>query len=115
MDTRLRQALADHVIMLGSKPFTFPSIPGPLNASTEIYTQRWDSSLPPDEYKFTVAEIVAYLAALGLLLTAIPGPYDSDADAAAGGVAIGGYYEISISNIYGIPAGNGGVLKRRVE
>lgn len=44
----------------------------------------------------------------------IPGPFDNDADAAAGGVAIGQEYFLSVGNTYGITVGSGGIKKTRM-
>lgn len=43
----------------------------------------------------------------------IYGEYDDDAAAASGGVPVGGIYTLSQTNLYGIPVGNGGILKKR--
>ena len=43
------------------------------------------------------------------------GEFDDDSAAGTGGVPIGGYYRLSQANAYGIPTGNGGILKRREE
>jgi len=39
--------------------------------------------------------------------------YSSDELAGVAGVPVGGLYELSADNIYGIPVGNGGMLKIR--
>ena len=44
----------------------------------------------------------------------IPGPFDNDAEAAAGGVAIGQEYFLTVGNTYGITVGNGGIKKTRM-
>ena len=44
------------------------------------------------------------LVAAGLVV--VSGTYDDDADAALGGVDIGGYYLLSSSNTYGLPEGH---------
>lgn len=43
----------------------------------------------------------------------IYGEYADDGAAALGGVPVGGYYKLSQTNLYGIPTGNGGILKER--
>lgn len=40
------------------------------------------------------------------------GTYDDDADAAAAGIEIGEYYELSAENLYGLPEGQ---IKRRIN
>jgi len=44
-----------------------------------------------------------------------PGPYRDDDDAAMNGIAVGQKYLLSIDNNYGIPVGNGGIEKIRMQ
>lgn len=43
----------------------------------------------------------------------VGGEYEDDASAGIGGVSIGDYYRLSQTNSYGIPVGDGGILKER--
>lgn len=94
--------------MASSFPYQFPQLPG-LTGETQLYTQRRSNGENPTEYRFTVNDLLVFLAS-NYDLVAIEGSYASDAAAATGGVAVGGCYELSAGNIYGLPAGT---LKRR--
>ncbi len=90
-----------------AKPHLYPTIPS-LTLETQLYTQRRSNSESPDNYRFTVQELLDYLVDQGVVVNA-GGPYTSDADAAANGVAVGEYYEVAQANTIGIPAANGGI------
>jgi hypothetical protein len=97
------------------RPWLFDNISS-LHPETQLYTSRRRLAEAPAERKFTVSELAAYLAtAFGFVQVTGAAPYASDADAAAAGVNVGEFYELSPGNIYGIPTGNGGILKKRME
>ena len=100
--------------MPGTKVHLFPSIPS-ITDTTQLYTQRRSAAESPANYRFTIAEVMDYLQSQGFIRIAAGGPYDSDTDAASGGVAIGEYYILSSTNDYGIPTANGGLLKQRIN
>jgi S1-C subfamily serine protease len=94
--------------MAGQQPNTFTNIEA-LHATTQLYTQRRRSDLPPNERKFTVADMAAFLETeYGWI--AIQGAYTDDSAAADDGVTVGQVYELTADNIYGLPAGT---LKKR--
>jgi hypothetical protein len=41
--------------------------------------------------------------------------YASDEAAGNAGITLGSFYELSADNIYGIPTGNGGIMKKRIQ
>jgi hypothetical protein len=86
-----------------------------LTPTTQLYTQRRSSAEAPANFRLTLSDIATWLEEQGFLKLPLPGPYFDDADAATAGVEIGEYYELAIPNTYGIPTGNGGVLKKRME
>jgi len=97
------------------RPWLFENISS-LHPETQIYTSRRRLSEAPSERKYTVSDLAAYLAtAFGFVQVPSTTPYASDAAAGAAGVAIGQFYELRPDNIYGIPTGNGGILKKRME
>jgi len=44
-----------------SKPYQFPNIPSALTHSTQLYTQMLDENGQPQEYKFTLLELLTFL------------------------------------------------------
>jgi hypothetical protein len=86
----------------------FPIISS-ITRTTQIYTQRRSSAESPANYRFTVEELMDFISAeFGLLY--VHGEYDSDEAAGIAGCDIDQVYELSASNIYGLPEGT---LKRR--
>jgi hypothetical protein len=100
--------------MAGTKVHLFPPISS-LTPTTQLYTQRRSSAEAPANFRLTLADIAAWLEEQGFLKLPAPGPYVDDDAAGAAGVAVGEYYELAIPNTYGIPVGNGGILKKRIE
>lgn len=92
------------------KDFT-PLTNSQITLDTQLYTQVPGGAVSEDDYRFTVGQL---LSQLNILTVASGGPYISDDAAGTGGVSIGQYYELAINNIYGIPIGNGGVIKKKV-
>jgi len=97
------------------RPWLFDDIPS-LHEDTLLHTARRSDAEAPAEYKFNLSTLVSFLENnFGMARVYGDTAYTSDAEAAADSVPVGGLYELSIDNIYGIPTGNGGVLKRRIE
>lgn len=97
--------------MPGQKPYTFPLIPA-LADTTELYTQRRTSVSSPQEYRFTVADLIAFmLDSYNFVFVASDTKFADDSAAATGGVPVGEFYELSADNVYGLPEG---LLKRRI-
>lgn len=97
------------------RPWLFTNISS-LHPETQLYTSRRALSEAPAERKFTIEALAAYLAtAFGFVQVAGASAYVDDAAAAAAGVNVGEFYELAIPNNYGIPTGNGGILKKRME
>lgn len=95
------------------RPWEFDDIPS-LHPETLLHTSRRSQAEGAKEYKFSVNTLANYLMAyFGFLRKYGASEYDSDASAATAGVPVGGLYELSADNIYGIPVGNGGILKLR--
>ena len=95
--------------MPGQEPYTFTNIEA-ISTTTQLYTQRRRSDLPPAERKFTVADFAAFLESeYGYIK--IQGAYADDAAADTGGVEVGEVYSLTADNIYGMPEG---VLKKRI-
>jgi uncharacterized repeat protein (TIGR01451 family) len=65
----------------------------------------------PNAYCVTVKGLSLQELVDAGIVTVQPGTYDDDADAALGGVAIGQFYELSATNLYGLPDGH---VKRRI-
>lgn len=89
-------------------PYTFPDLTD-LTDETQIYTQRRSNSDDPADQKFNMGQVVAYVAAQLSVLSSL-GTYSSDEEAEQNGVPVGGFYDLSSSNIYGLPEG---LLKKR--
>ena len=99
--------------MPGTKAHLFPVIPA-ITSSTQLYTQRQSSAASPANYRFTMAEMMDFLAANNFLL--VPSGsnvYLDDADAQSSGVAVGELYWLAANNNYGTPVPPGGLLTRR--
>lgn len=96
--------------MAEDRPWLFATIPS-LTTTTLLHTARRSTAESPQEYRFTVQALVDFLGSQYDILP-IQGIYDSDSAAAADGVAVGELYELSLTNIYGLPDG---LLKRRRE
>jgi hypothetical protein len=96
------------------RPWLFENISS-LHPETQLYTSRRALSESPAERKFTIADLAAYLATAFNFVQVAGGPYVSDAAAGSAGVSIGELYELAPDNIYGIPTGNGGILKKRID
>jgi hypothetical protein len=97
------------------RPWLFDDISS-LHPQTQLYTSRRSLAEAPSERKYTIADLAAYLAtAFGFVQVAGNTAYASDEAAGTAGVAIGEFYELRPDNIYGIPTGNGGILKKRIE
>lgn len=91
--------------MMIQNPWQFTDIPS-LHPETQLYTSRRRLGEAPTEYKYTIQALVNYLAsAFGFVQKYGASAYASDAAAGAQSVPIGGAYELSASNIYGLPAG----------
>lgn len=86
----------------------FPIIPS-LTRTTQIYTQRRSGVESPANYRFTIENLMEFIAEEFDLLF-VHGQYDSDDHAALSGCEINQIYELGAGNIYGLPEG---VLKRR--
>ena len=91
-----------------SKPTDFPPVPGGIFWDTELYTQRLQSELPPENFRFTPQHIADLLAGAGYIR--VYGIYPEDEAAGGDGVPIGGVYELSADNAWGFPEGT---FKRR--
>lgn len=99
--------------MAEDRPWLFTDISS-LHPETQVYTARRRNAESPAERKYTLNTLADYLMSyFGFTRKYGAGTYANDAAAAAAGVPVGGLYELSISNEYGIPVGNGGVLKIR--
>ena len=92
------------------KPHNYPIVPA-LHDETQLYTQRRRNSEAAMNYRFTIAELKAFLEASGYVKIQGSAPYPSDADAAAGGVAIGAFYEVGPAHEEGAVEGS---LKKRI-
>lgn len=99
--------------MAEDRPWLFTDISS-LHPETQVYTSRRRNAESPAERKYTLQTLADYLMSyFGFTRKYGAGTYVDDAAAAAAGVPIGGMYELAIDNIYGIPCGNGGILKER--
>jgi len=97
------------------RPWLFETISS-LHPETQVYTSRRSLAEAPVERKYTIADLAAYLAtSFGFVQVAGAAAYVSDEAAATAGVAVGEFYELRPDNVYGIPTGNGGILKKRIE
>jgi hypothetical protein len=94
--------------MPGQEPYTFTNVEA-LSTTTQLYTQRRRSDLPPAERKFTINDMAAFLETQYGWVK-IQGAYSDDDAAGTGGVTVGQVYELTADNIYGLPAGT---LKKR--
>lgn len=99
--------------MPGTKAHLFPVIPA-ITSSTQLYTQRQSSAASPANYRFTLADLMDFMAANNFLL--VPSGsnvYLDNEDAALAGVEIGELYWLAPNNNYGTPVPPGGFLTRR--
>jgi len=101
--------------MADKRPIDFtPLTSGQVTLDTQFYTQRPGGGLSDGNYRGMLSQILELFKSNGLVLIQ-GGPYVDDVEAAAAGVAVGEWYELAINNSYGIPVGNGGVPKKRME
>ncbi len=92
--------------MLGLKVHLFPVIPS-LTRETQLYTQRRSSAEAPDNFRFTVGDVIDFLVSEGYVM--IKGTYPDDETASAAGVQYDEVYELTEGNIWMLPEGT---LKR---
>jgi hypothetical protein len=98
--------------MADKKPLDFTAAStGQITADTQWYTQVLGGAAPNGDYRLTLNQLITFLRTQGFARI-LSGSYNSDADAITGGGAVGEYYNLLPTNIYGIPTGNGGLLKR---
>lgn len=90
--------------MMIQNPWQFTDIPS-LHPETQLYTSRRRAAEAPQEYKYTIQALVNYLASAFGFVQKYGTAYASDAAAGSASVPIGGAYELSATNIYGLPAG----------
>ena len=96
-----------------NRPWLFDDIPS-LHPETQLHTARRSNAEAAKEYKFNITTLANYLMTyFGFLRKYGASSYASDEIAGVAGVPMGGLYELSADNIYGIPVGNGGMLKIR--
>jgi len=94
------------------RPWLFTEIPS-MHPEVQFYTARRSNAEAPNEYRFNLNTLVAYLLSyFGFVQITNSGTtYASDAAAGTGGVSVGEIYELSAGNIYGMPSG---ILKKRI-
>lgn len=90
------------------KPHEFADAPA-LHENTQMYTQGLGPGFGNNNYKFTLSNVLTFLTGRNFVQV-FPGEYPDDASAALDSIPVGGLYELSEDNIYGVPAG---VLKKR--
>lgn len=91
-----------------SKPTDYPIAPN-LFLETQLYTQRLSDAAGNDNFRFSLSDIIAFLATQNIVIS--QGIYSSDEAAGLGGVAIGTYYETGVGHVDGLPPG---VIKKRL-
>ena len=95
------------------RPWEFTDI-STLHPETQVYTSRRRNAEAPGERKYTLQRLADFLVSqFGFSRVYGATAYKNDGAAAAAGVPLEGLYELALDNDYGIPCGNGGVLKRR--
>jgi len=92
--------------MVGTKVHLFPVIPS-LTRETQLYTQRRSAAEAPDNFRFTVGDVIDFIVDEGYVM--IMGTYPDDETASADGVQLDEVYELTADNIWALPEG---VLKR---
>lgn len=91
---------------MGIKVHLFPIIPS-LTRETQLYTQRRSTAEAPENYRFTVGDVIDFLIDEGYVM--IKGAYPDDETASADGVQYNEVYELTEDNIWTLPEGT---LKR---
>ncbi|MEO0625743.1 MAG: hypothetical protein AAFY91_02065 [Bacteroidota bacterium] len=90
---------------LNPKPvYLFPMVIS-LTDTTFIPIARRSTQDDPEDLHFTPPQLITYLKQRGFVVLSALGPFTDDLTAEAGGVPIGGAYELSAGNSYNLPEG----------
>lgn len=90
------------------KPTDYAPAPG-LFLETQIYTQRLSDAAGEGNFRFSLSDMISFLASQNVII--VQGIYSSDQDAGLGGVAINTYYETGLGHVDGLPPG---IIKKRL-
>lgn len=98
---------------MDKEPRTFTALlDSQITSDTQFYTQVPGGALADGDYRFTVDQLRAFLVSLGLAIPFNSTEYLRDSDAIAAGASAGEWYYLASGNDYGIPTGNGGIIKQ---